>query len=294
MLVLKGHAHYSTVWTLTFAPDGAALVSGGSDNTIRFWDLRTGASRVIAPSVFPSSVAYAPGGEEVACCYTGGAFLWRPPEGPVRETDLGRNAYKVCFSPDGRWLATAGTSGVLVWDRSHQGLRAPGPGAASQAYSLAFSPDSRVLASGHRTPYRRSPAEHWVRLAEPATGRDLSVLRGHRNVATDLAFSPDGATLAATCGQFLWAWDVRSGEPRTQQKVGSTHFQALAFTPDGRLLGAARNDRTVRFWDTHTWQERVAFDWDVGPLVSLAIAPDGMRAAAGSKRGKIVLWDLDF
>jgi WD40 repeat protein len=294
MLVLKGHASYCTVWSLTFAPDGAAIVSAGSDNTVRLWDLRSGASRVIAQPVFPTSVAYAPGGEEVACCHIGGGFLWRPPEGPIRQTDLGRQAQKVGFSPDRRWLATAGASGVLVWDRTHQWLAAPGPGAAAQAYSLAFSPDSRVLASGHRTPYRRHPVEHWVRLAEPATGRDLSVLRGHRNVATDLAFSPKGTTLAAACGQFLWAWDVRTGDPLTRLKIDRLYFQALAFTPDGRLLAAARNDRTVRFWDTRTWTEHAAFDWDVGPLVSLAISPDGMRAAAGSKRGKIVLWDLDF
>ena len=133
-----------------------------------------------------------------------------------------------------------------------------------------------------------------MRLAEPATGRDVSVLRGHGDTATALAFSPDGATLAAACGQFLWAWDVRSGGSLTRQKVDRLHFQAIAFTPDGRLLAAVRNDRTARFWDTRTWKEHAAFDWEVGPLVSLAVSPDGMRAAAGSKRGKIVVWDLDF
>jgi WD40 repeat protein len=70
--------------------------------------------------------------------------------------------------------------------------------------------------------------------------------------------------------------------------------QEVAFTPDSRFLAAARNDRTVQLWETASWSPAAAFDWQIGSLVSLAIAPDGMRAAAGSKRGKIVVWDIDL
>ena len=294
MLVLKGHDAHCTVWSLAFAPDGESLVSSCTDGTVRLWDLRSGGSQFLAQGIYSTSVAYAPDGQEIACCHLNGAFVWRVGSwGERRVIDLGRGA-KLRYSPDGRYLAAAGAYRVAVWDREAARLVPPRAGAPTGAYSLAFSPDSRVLASGHRTPYGQPDVDHWVRLARPDTGEEVAVLRGHGDTATALAFSPDGATLAAACGQFLWAWDVRSGDPLTRQKIDRLHFQAIAFTPDGRLLAAARNDRTVRFWDTRTWQEQAAFDWDVGPLVSLAIAPDGMRAAAGSKRGKIVLWDLDF
>jgi WD40 repeat protein len=49
----------------------------------------------------------------------------------------------------------------------------------------------------------------------------------------------------------------------------------------------------VRVWDLATGRERSAFNWGVGRVFSLAIAPDGMTAAAGGSNNEIVVWDLD-
>jgi hypothetical protein len=50
----------------------------------------------------------------------------------------------------------------------------------------------------------------------------------------------------------------------------------------------------VRFWETATWRECAALDGGVGPVPDVAFAPDGMRAAAAGRKGKIVVWDIDF
>jgi WD40 repeat protein len=244
---------------------------------------------------YPTAIAYAPDGRSMACTHGGGVTIWRLADGRAHQPATGDLFRIVAFSPDGLLLATcnlnltllfearAGRFARLTWDQD-------GP---ARPCSLAFSPDGRTLAVGRWVPQLGLSGDHFIRLADPRTGAKQATLRGHGNAATSLAFSPDGRTLAAACGQFLWAWDLSSGRPVAREKAGSHYFQAVAFTPDGHSLVAARNDGTVRLYDARTWRERSALDWKIGPLVSLAVAPDGMRAAAGSKRGKVVVWDLD-
>jgi WD40 repeat protein len=50
----------------------------------------------------------------------------------------------------------------------------------------------------------------------------------------------------------------------------------------------------VKLSDTVTWKMVRAFDWDVGRLRSIAFSPDGMLAATGGDKGKIVVWDVDL
>jgi WD40 repeat protein len=67
----------------------------------------------------------------------------------------------------------------------------------------------------------------------------------------------------------------------------------LAFTADGRYLATVSNDETVRVWGARGWREQTTFTWRIGRLLTLALAADGLRAAAGSDAGKVVVWDLD-
>jgi WD40 repeat protein len=293
MLILRGHRANATIWSVAFSPDGALLASCGTDSTARLWNLSDGSHRVLASDIYSWSLAFAPDGSEltVASPLTSTTAQWSLPDGPRRL--LPAYLRKVSYAPDGSLLAGEQGATLHLWDRRGQ----PGQRRIHNTAwigALGFSPDSKTLALGHFIKHLDSRWEQWIALYDPATLTEQGRLTGHSATANHLAFSPDGSLLVVGAGQSLYVQDVRRRQLLTTLKFDSRHFQAVAFTPDGRFLAAARNDRTVRFLEVGCWRQAAAFDWDIGPLVSLAFSADGMRAAAGSKRGAIIVWDVDL
>ena len=88
-------------------------------------------------------------------------------------------------------------------------------------------------------------------------------------------------------------WDVGTRAQVAYNRAGRRKHTALTFTPDGRRLVTASGDTSVRLWDTARWGEARRYDWDVGTISRVAVAPDGMRLAAGGSTGKAVHWDAE-
>ena len=104
---------------------------------------------------------------------------------------------------------------------------------------------------------------------------------------------PDGSVIVGAWESSLMVW--RPGGKIEKVRTGTLkHYRSLAFHPSGRYLLAGNNDATARLIDTQTWQVVRQFTWKVGSLAAVAISPDGMLAAAGGDKGRVVVWDLDL
>jgi outer membrane protein OmpA-like peptidoglycan-associated protein len=184
------------------------------------------------------------------------------------------------FSNDGSRLATIGRGGVTeIWDLKKQQLIKQIHSVMSQR---AFSPDGKRLAvvpEGQR---------ETVLLYEVSNDSPLFTLKFSRNVtslsfASDsntlavgdsgglitlydfasgneitrfdnklkepihhLTFHPDGTVLAAANDTQLILWDVIDREPL--MTTSTTPIRTLAFSPDGKSLGAVSNDGAIQVW----------------------------------------------
>lgn len=65
----------------------------------------------------------------------------------------------------------------------------------------------------------------------------------------------------------------------------------LAFSPDGRRLATAGENRTIVLWDTATWRTHASLAGLAGTVWSAQFSPDGQRLATVDDRA-LRLWDL--
>jgi WD40 repeat protein len=305
MMVLRSGVGLFRLDGLTFAPGGTVLAAPASAEGVMLWTAFTNGAKarvVKVPIPGVQRVAFAPDG---ATLYAGNDQLCA--------LDLAtRTAERLPIVPwHALWFGVVPDGSQLIvseQNRAGTGCRITGwavgehrkPVWKTTIRGQVWSPPlfapkgDRFLFCEHRRAARQWHAHRVTRAV--TTGAELDASAPLADLPKRTILSPDGRKLACCTREAIRIYPA-TGTWKKVPTITSDNrmpFMGVAFHPSGRYLAVTSFDRTVKFYDTTTWKVARTFDWGTGRMWCIAFSPDGTLAAAGSDRGKVVVWDVDL
>ncbi|MFO0951363.1 MAG: c-type cytochrome domain-containing protein [Isosphaeraceae bacterium] len=119
---------------------------------------------------------------------------------------------------------------------------------------------------------------------------------GTTDPVTALAFSRDGAILAAAVGRSVTLMNAADASPRPLTAESPGPVTSLSFTPDGARLvasgGRPGQFGAVQVFEASSGKVLADVRGHSDAILSAALAPDGKTLATSSYDRRVVLWDL--
>jgi WD40 repeat protein len=210
------------------------------------------------------------------------------------------------ISPDGNFLAWAGLSSagkepsVQIIDTQTGSVVRTLTGFRGDVTSITFSASGKLMATGDdgvENSHGSNGATDTLKLWSAQTGRLLRTFKGLEGSVDSVAFSPDERIVAssdyAVEGQ-VKLWNTQTGAfIKKLTNAPGLASGPLAFSPDGRILGALNGNGDAKFWNVLTGVVVRTLPYQWGPF---AFSNTGNVIAVGGGGGLddkhlISFWD---
>ncbi len=197
------------------------------------------------------------------------------------------------YAPGGHTLALVDNNNAIhVWDTITAHKRGIHKLENTEVGRLTLSPDGRILATlNFKLPLAQRIS---VQLWDATTGKLLHTLETERKngAMPQVAFSPDGKTLAEAGRHGVRFWDVATGREKLRSEEYVVDAECIAFSGDGRTLAAAQqNSGAFHLWDVATGKRKTEPVGHSDTPYGASFSPDGRRVVScHSLDGSYYVW----
>lgn len=280
--------HKNGARTAVFSPDGDFLFTGGAEQEILCWDLRT-QQRAFGIGLNGVQMSFHRDGQRCAILTGNGVAIHSLIRAvPYRElnADLGGSLQHGAFSPDGRWLAVGGLARLALWDLA--GASPPSVVVEAEHAKPYFSPDSKELFAFWSPTHGRWRIIPGRNATAPPQVTPLPAPQVKRYFSGQ--FTSNSLVLGTSEGAFTVPRTDVAGPGVNPRYIGNVVGQV---SPDGQWFSALKSESLlVSRLDPWTAIREVSFD--ANPLAQ-AFTPQGDELAVASRAGVTFLdtdrWD---
>jgi WD40 repeat protein len=324
--------HSGKIHGVIFSPDGRSAATAGDDGVITLWDAATGreTQRLVYSdrNLNLRSLRFSPDGDLLAAGgnhFTGlvrtasTVRVWRVATGElVRELPVPSCPFTICFSPDGKRLATGdaefgfgdsqGEAPIRVFDLADGRELAKLEGHELSILALAFTADGRQLVSASEDRTLRVwdlAAKRTVRTIKLGL-TDAAAISADGSVAVVNPFHDEDAKRKEPDGPpGMTVWDISAGKEiqrlETYSWGGAYGDQVIAMSGNRRLVAGNANRKvqfaasapgTICIWDTASGKEVLRLRYAAAGAWAFAFSPDGRKLASGMTDGTALIWDV--
>jgi WD40 repeat protein len=290
---LAGH----TSWVLAVAvtKDWGRAVSASGDNTLKVWDLRSGAALLTLSghSNWVKAVALTPDEQRaVSASFDNTLKVWDIEGGAELHTLRGHDngVQDVAVTSDRRRAVSASSDHTLrVWDLTTGAEVLALRGHLAGVDAVFITPDDRrvISVSDDRT----------IKSWDLATGAELDTFRLFPDDSNCLTTLHPTSTYAVSLygdALKLWRWRKSSDEtPDLLTLSGHTaRINAAAVTPDGGRAVSASEDGTLIIWDLESQTALHKLQGHGAGVRAVSLTPKGDRAVSASADHSLKVWDV--